>query len=412
MIKNVEDIRIEDFDYHLPENRIARFPKPERDSAKLLVYQQGELSHDQFRHLPSVLPAKTMLVVNNTRVIHARLYFLTPTGARIEILCLEPIFPKEYQLNFSSTQHVRWKALIGNNKRWKHGNLTLQIPMDTHTVQLEAERIGRLDDAFEVCFSWSHQGYSFGEILAAAGIIPLPPYLNRKATNDDTLRYQTVYAQWEGSVAAPTAGLHFTDSVFSTLAQRGIVCKPVTLHVGAGTFMPVKSVTIGEHHMHQETIVVEQTFLAALRAHKASNAPVIPVGTTSARTLESLYWFGYALIKGTIPASGEMKLSQWVPYEAQGDLPSAAESIAAIEDMLRRTNQSQFTGQTQLMIAPGYAFQMIDGLITNFHQPKSTLLLLIAALIGDDWKRVYHYAMENEFRFLSFGDSSLLFPPE
>lgn len=403
---SVQDIRIDDYDYPLPDERIARFPVPQRDEAKLLVYRQGALSHRIFRELPEVLPSGSMLVFNNTRVIHARLHLTTPNGARIEVLCLEPLSPVDYQQNFSSTQPVRWKALIGNNKRWKEGPLSLK----TDTATLTVERIGRREDAFEVFFRWNDPNKSFGELLAEAGIIPLPPYLKRDSTEADKERYQTIYAQIQGSVAAPTAGLHFTDRVFAQLDQQGVPRRFVTLHVGAGTFMPVKSDTIGEHYMHQETIRIDRDLIVELRDQKAAGKPLIAVGTTSTRLLESVYWFGAQLLADPTFRPEGIDLGQWVPYEMGAATPTPADSLTAVLSLMEKQQLTYLEGQTQLIIAPGYTYRMLDGLITNFHQPKSTLLLLIAALIGDDWKQAYQYALEHDFRFLSFGDSSLLLP--
>lgn len=402
----VQDIRIADYDYALPDERIARFPVPVRDTAKMLIYRAGQISHTPFYELPKLLPEGSMLVFNNTRVIHARLQLTNATGAQIEVLCLEPLQPVDYAQNFGCTGPVHWKALIGNNKRWKAGPLHLTVG----TTRLTITREGRLADTFAVAFSWDDPNLTFGELLAQAGIIPLPPYLKREATESDRERYQTIYAQIQGSVAAPTAGLHFTDRVFAGLDQRDITRKFVTLHVGAGTFMPVKSETIGDHHMHQETIRVDRDLIRDLAALKASGKPLIAVGTTSTRLLESLYWLGAQLLADPDFRPKSMDLDQWAPYRLKPPLPSATEALTALNQLLEQHQLDYLEGQTQLMIAPGYAYQMLDGLITNFHQPKSTLLLLIAALIGADWRTVYQYALDHDFRFLSFGDSSLLLP--
>jgi len=403
---SVQDIRIDDYDYLLPDERIARFPVAQRDEAKLLIYRKEGISHRIFRDLPEILPQGSMLIFNNTRVIHARLHLTTPTGARIEVLCLEPLVPVDYQQNFSSTEPVRWKALIGNNKRWKQGPLSLKTGAATLTV----ERIGRLEDTFEVEFRWDQTDISFGQLLAEAGIIPLPPYLKRDTTEADKERYQTIYAQIQGSVAAPTAGLHFTDQVFQQLDMIGVSRRFVTLHVGAGTFMPVKSDTIGGHYMHQETLRINRILVEELKAQKVAGKPLIAVGTTSTRLLESLYWFGTQLLDDPDFRPAGIDLGQWIPYTRKGKAPSPADSLAAILDWMHGQGVQHLEGQTQLIIAPGYTYRMLDGLITNFHQPKSTLLLLIAALIGEDWKQAYQYALEHDFRFLSFGDSSLLLP--
>jgi len=409
-MKDIQQINIEDYNYDLPDHRIARFPAEVRDEAKLLEYRSGDLSHRSFLSMADVLPSDAMLVFNNTRVIHARLHLTTPTGARVEVLCLVPLHPHEYQLNFSSSGEVRWKALIGNNKRWKQGPLVLPVSLHGRQIEMHVHRIGRLEDAFEVGFTWADSDVSFGELLAAAGIIPLPPYLNRDATDSDVERYQTIYAHWEGSVAAPTAGLHFTDRVFEQLDKQGILRRFVTLHVGAGTFLPVKTETIGDHHMHEETIRIDADLVADLLSHKEAGKPIIPVGTTSTRLLESVYWFGAQLLHEPAAHYDNLDVGQWTPYTLPKPLPGAVESLKAVLGFLRKHEKGYLEGQTSLMIAPGYSFGLIDGLITNFHQPKSTLLLLIAAFIGPDWKKVYQYALNNDFRFLSFGDSSLLLP--
>ena len=303
---------------------------------------------------------------------------------------------------------MQWKCLIGGNRKWKSGVIDLDIDTPSGSVRLRAERIERLEDAFSVAFSWDNDQLSFGELLAAGGIIPLPPYLNRASEESDEDRYQTVYAKPEGSVAAPTAGLHFTEEVLASLREKQVGQQYVTLHVGAGTFKPVKADHLGDHEMHQESIFVERSVVEQLLSTVNEGAPIIPVGTTSLRTLESLYWFGVGLCRGEHQDSDHLSVKQWDPYRHDGSLPSAAESLNALHEWMLRKNREIVEGQTQLLIAPGYPSRLISGLITNFHQPRSTLLLLVAALIGEDWKRVYDYAMENDFRFLSYGDSSLL----
>lgn len=401
-----KQLNIADYTYELPDERIARFPLAQRDQAKLLVYQHGTIGHTYFHQLPDQLPTGSLLVFNETRVIHARLTFTLPNGHPLEIFCLEPLEPAEYQQNFSAESEVRWQCLVGGNRRWKSGRIHKQIETPTGTITLQAERIGRLADAFEIAFRWD-QPISFGELLSLGGIIPLPPYLQREARPEDQDRYQTVYARQEGSVAAPTAGLHFTDAVLAELQRRNMQSAFVTLHVGAGTFRPVRSQTIGEHHMHQESIYIDRLALSALRETLSAGRPVIGVGTTSTRLLESLYWHGAALLSGQ-QSGGELQVEQWTPYDRSDPLPPAAEALAAILKQLDREGRDMLTGQTRIIIAPGYTFRIIEGLITNFHQPNSTLLLLVAALVGDDWQRVYNYALANDFRFLSYGDSSLL----
>lgn len=399
-----ENIEIEAYDYPLPEERIARFPLPERDASKLLVYRQGTIQETVFRWIADELPSNAVLLFNDSRVIHARLRFHTPEGRPVEIFCLEPVAPAEYQLNFSSQGPVCWLCLIGNNRHWKQGALPLSMDTPQGTVTLYAERLQRLPDAFEVQFSWSGEPFSFGELLAHGGLLPLPPYLERDAVAEDEDRYQTIYARQEGSVAAPTAGLHFTERVFEALEQKGIERLFVTLHVGAGTFKPVKSATIGEHAMHEESIAVSSGVLARLIAAVEAGRPVIPVGTTAMRTLESLYWYGAGVAADT-PA--RLEVAQWTPYTG-GPQPSAMEALRRIADQLAASGQSFIEGHTRLLIAPGYTFRIAGGLITNFHQPRSTLLLLVAAWSGQDWRRLYDYALARDFRFLSYGDGMLL----
>lgn len=402
-----KDIRIADYSYELPDERIARFPLSQRDEAKLLIYRDGEIGHTSFGQLADQLPTGTLLVFNNTRVIHARLVFNLPNDHRLEIFCLEPLDPAEYQQNFTSGSGVRWKCLIGGNRRWKSGVIQKEIKTPRGTIRLKAERLGRVGNAFEIGFSWD-QRISFGELLAIAGIIPLPPYLQRAARPEDQDRYQTVYARQEGSVAAPTAGLHFTEKVFDELHQKGIASAFVTLHVGAGTFQPVRSETMGTHHMHRESIYLERDTIELLYDALQAGRPVVGVGTTSTRLLESLYWYGAQLLQNTSTTGSFLQVEQWVPYEWKGEYPEPAAAVKAILDHLDRQGLDVLTGQTRIIITPGYTFKLIDGLVTNFHQPNSTLLLLVAALIGEDWRRIYQYALDQDFRFLSYGDGSLL----
>lgn len=399
-------IDISAYDYALPEARIAHYPLAQRDASQLLVYRDGQIHHQAFRRLPDELPARALLVFNNTKVIHARLRFTLPSGKPLEIFCLDPVAPAEYQTNFSSKGSVQWKCLIGGNRRWKSGVISMRVSGAHLPVELTAHRLERQDDTFTVAFSWTDPQLSFGELLAAAGIIPLPPYLNREAEREDSDRYQTIYAEREGSVAAPTAGLHFTDSVMADLRQKAIGTAKVTLHVGAGTFKPVSSPTLAEHAMHAERISVSRATLAQLHEQLAAGRPIVSVGTTSMRTLESLYWHGSRLLRAP-NTSPELAVGQWEPYGNE-TLPAAADALAAILHSLDRHGLSTVEGQTHIIIAPGYQVRIVDGLITNFHQPRSTLLLLVAALIGDDWHRVYDFALANDFRFLSYGDSSLL----
>lgn len=400
-----KDISIDTFDYDLPDERIARHPLPERDQSQLLLYRDGTIEHTQFRKIVEHLPERSLLVFNDTKVIHARLYFELPSGSRLEVLCLEPLSPAEYQQNFSSTQSVRWKCLVGGNRKWKSGEIEKHLSTPTGEVLLKVSRLDRLADAFDVQFEWE-EDLSFGELLAHAGIIPLPPYLQREAVPEDQDRYQTVYAREQGSVAAPTAGLHFTEQVLDSLSQKGIDRLFLTLHVGAGTFKPVKADRLEGHEMHQESVYISHQQLEVLHRALAQKRLIIAVGTTSTRLLESLYWHALSVVRGNATPR-QLQVGQWAPYKA-GFCPPAASLFAQLLERGRLHNDGNIEGQTQIIIAPGYNFRVISGLITNFHQPRSTLLLLIAALIGDDWKAVYDYALANDFRFLSYGDSSLL----
>ncbi|MFZ4428010.1 MAG: S-adenosylmethionine:tRNA ribosyltransferase-isomerase [Saprospiraceae bacterium] len=403
-------ISIEAYDYTLPEERIAKYPLEERDASRLLIHRDGLIHETEFRALPEWLEPGTVLVFNNTRVIHARMRFRTEQGADIEIFCLEPRLPADYRQSFAAMHSVTWKTLIGNNRKWKGGTLCMQVLTPNGATTLYAERLARYEDAFEVQFSWEGD-LAFGEVLHYAGLIPLPPYLHRESASVDEDRYQTVYAAEAGSVAAPTAGLHFTERVLEKLRQQGIQTVYLTLHVGAGTFKPVSNGPLANHHMHQEQWHITQETLEILRTAIEQGKTIISVGTTSMRVLESLFWAGMQLALSPdagLPA--HFTIGQWAPY--QQNLP-ALRPEAALEKLLhamRAGERNTLEGHTQLLIAPGYSLKITGGLITNFHQPKSTLLLLVAAIIGQRWKTVYQYAMENGFRFLSYGDSSLLLP--
>ncbi len=399
-------LSISDYTYQLPDARIAQYPLSERDTSKLLIYKNGEVSQSVFKNLPELLQPNDCLVFNDTRVIHARIHFQRQTGAHIEILCLEPIEPSEVSEAFTRTKSTVWKAMVGNAKRWKEGEvLTRTITSEAGTYQLNVEMSAKETDAFVVRFWWD-KDLTFAEVLADVGILPLPPYLNRDTEEEDEERYQTVYAQANGSVAAPTAGLHFTQSVFRDLEQKQVQSVFVTLHVGAGTFKPVKSDTMQDHEMHKERILVSANAIEKMRA-AAENNRIIAVGTTSLRTIESIYWFGVKLL-----AQDDVKeffVGQWEPYELADKTVEVSAALDAVLEWMREKEQFYLTGYTQILIAPGYEIRMADALITNFHQPQSTLLLLVAALIGPDWRRVYDYALQHDFRFLSFGDSSILF---
>ena len=401
---DVKHISIEAYDYPLPDERIAKYPLPERDASKLLVLKDNAIQASQFKHVGDFLPKEALLVFNETKVIRARLQFHKATGSRIEVFCLEP--EKDYQVAFSATSPVRWKCLIGNAKRWKEGKLSMELTVGGKPVVLSAERISQNDQYAEIEFSWTPDSLPFASVLEAAGEIPLPPYLHRDAEPDDRDRYQTVFARYDGSVAAPTAGLHFTQSLIATLREQGFAFDEVTLHVGAGTFKPVSTDTIGEHAMHSETVVVRKSLIQNLIAH--FGRPIIPVGTTSTRTLESLYWIG-VMLKEQGMELRPLHVEQWFPYESHEAL-TAAEALQLIVDYLDKHGLTRLEASTALMIAPSYQMRVITGLITNFHQPKSTLLLLVSALIGERWKDCYRFALDNGFRFLSYGDSCLFLP--
>ncbi|PPK85297.1 S-adenosylmethionine:tRNA ribosyltransferase-isomerase [Neolewinella xylanilytica] len=407
MMMDPRELRIDDFDYSLPDDRIARYPLPDRAAAKLLHYREGTVTDRHFRELPDLLPAGTLLVGNSTRVIHARLYFPLPTGRTVEIFCLEPLRPVDYALSLSATQGaVEWKCLIGGNRRWKSGSISLPVHQADDTFTLVAERLERTDDTFTVRFTWSGpRELSFGELLEAAGTIPLPPYLGRAAEGEDHHRYQTVFAEREGSVAAPTAGLHFTPQVMEGLVDREVDFRTLTLHVGAGTFKPVSAPNLGGHVMHREYFSVSIELLHRLEAQLRAGRPIVSIGTTSMRCLESLFYLG---ARGMTEGNWENELGQWVATEASVSRTDAAPALAALIHHLEMTNSESFTGYTQLMLTPAARPRIVDGLITNFHQPRSTLLLLVAAMVGDAWKDIYQHARETDYRFLSYGDSSLL----
>ncbi|MDD4372601.1 MAG: S-adenosylmethionine:tRNA ribosyltransferase-isomerase [Bacteroidales bacterium] len=407
-MKAVKEISITHFDYDLPEHRIARYPLAQRDASKLLVFSENQLSQTVFTHIGDHLPAQALLVLNETKVVQARLRFHTKNGAAVELFVLEPADPEvDFQVAYAQTSPVSWNCLVGNSKRWKQGLLVKNIKIKGITIELEAKRIEKKDGFSVIRFSWSEPQFSFAEILDVVGETPLPPYLNRKAEPEDKNRYQTVFARLEGSVAAPTASLHFTDPLLKLLQLQGITFEKLILHVGAGTFKPVSTEQIGDHTMHDEQIQVSRHLLQNLKDR--NKRPVIPVGTTAMRTLESLYWFGVMLFEEGL-AKSVFHLDQWFPYQDHRELPSVEDSINSLIAYLDHHELESFKATTALMIAPGYEIKMVNGLITNFHQPKSTLLLLVAALIGDKWKHVYDYALANDFRFLSYGDACLFLP--
>ena len=406
-------LSIDDFDYPLPDNRIAQYPLAERDASKLLLYKNGIISQTVFSNIGENLPSNSLLLFNDTKVFQARIIFYKSTGAKIEIFCLEPAAPTaDYQVAFSNPGHCYWKCLIGNNKKWKSGSLKLSVNLDGETAILKAEKVEQMGETSIVRFSWEPAHLSFAALLDQSGLVPLPPYIHREADTTDKDRYQTIYARLKGSVAAPTAGLHFTDRVFQSLAQRNITSAYLTLHVGAGTFKPVSAPTLGEHEMHAEQISISTQILKQLITLSEEGEPktIIPVGTTSMRTIESFYWLGVRRLKGKMDEENPA-VKQWDPYDPAFDTGvSFHDSMKALLDFLERSDSTILIASTQLIIAPGYRYRVAGGLITNFHQPRSTLLLLVSALIGDDWKKVYSYALENNFRFLSYGDSCLLLP--
>lgn len=401
------DISISHYTYGLPESAIAYYPLAERDASRLLVYRAGTISETVYRNIADELPANSLMVFNNTRVVEARLVFQKPSGGKVEIFCLEP--PPEYggmAAAMAQTAEVRWKCLIGGASKWKPGQVLVKR---MGKVELAARYLEKRGDAFLIQLSWQPMELTFAELLHRAGLIPLPPYIHRAPEGTDRERYQTVYAQLEGSVAAPTAGLHFTGSVLESLQSRGIGQLFVTLHVGAGTFLPVKSATLAEHVMHTEYISVSRDAIGELHRGTEAGRPVIAVGTTSARTIESLYWLGVKTHAAPHIAMSGLILSQWDAYEESNPVAPAA-ALMSLMKWMDGQGDTQLVTTTQLLITPGYPWKLCRGMITNFHQPESTLLLLVASLIGEDWKQVYHYALKHGFRFLSYGDGCLLLP--
>lgn len=401
-------IHIKDFSYDLPDERIAKHPLEKRDEAKLLLYNQEGIREDVFHNLTNYLQPGQLIVFNNTKVIYARLHFRKATGALIEVFCLEPHTPSDYQVNFSTTRRVTWTCLIGNMKKWKEGRLEQEIKVGDKLLTLTAERGGISGTGFEVTFDWNDDTVAFSEILDAIGELPIPPYLNRDTEQRDLEEYQTVYSKIKGSVAAPTAGLHFTDELLSQLDAHGIERDEITLHVGAGTFKPVKSEEIEGHTMHSEWIAVARTSIEKLIAH---GGQCIAVGTTSVRTLESLYYIGVILQQHPNATEEELRVPQWMPYEYAAQTVEPITTLQALQnilDYLERNNLPTLHTSTQIMIAPSYEYHVVRTMITNFHQPQSTLLLLVSAFVKGDWRRIYNYALEHDFRFLSYGDGCLL----
>lgn len=409
---DTKHIRISDYNYPLPDERIAKFPLAQRDHSKLLVYNHGEVGEDTFCHLPSHLPQGALMVFNNTKVIQARLHFRKETGALIEIFLLEPAEPSDYELMFQMRGHCSWYCLVGNLKKWKEGTLKRELDIHGEHLTMSATRGDIHGTSYRIDFEWDNDSISFAEILESMGELPIPPYLNRETQESDKTTYQTVYSKIKGSVAAPTAGLHFTPEVLSAIDAHGIDREEVTLHVGAGTFKPVKSEEIEGHTMHTEYISVRRQTLEKLLAH---NCEAIAVGTTSVRTLESLYYMGLKVMRKPDMQESELHVMQWEPYEEQENRGNeqAVSPIKAIEALLGwldRNGLQTLHSSTQIIIAPGYSYKIVKMLVTNFHQPQSTLLLLVSAFVHGDWHKIYDYALAHDFRFLSYGDSSLLIP--
>ena len=409
MKEDPRHIRISEFNYPLPDERIAKFPLPVRDQSKLLLYRHGEVSEDVFTSLPDYLPADSLMIFNNTKVIQARLHFHKETGALIEVFCLEPIRPNDYALNFQQTEHAAWLCMIGNLKKWKEGVLKREMVVKGKPLTLTAERGACHGTSHWVDFRWNNPEITFADILEVFGELPIPPYLNRETQESDKETYQTVYSKIKGSVAAPTAGLHFTPRVLDALRKKGVELEELTLHVGAGTFKPVKSEEIEGHEMHTEYISVSRNTLEKLIAHEGK---AVAVGTTSVRTLESLYHIGVTLLNSPDATEEELHVKQWQPYELTPEMASVSpvDALQAIVAYLNLHNMETLHTSTQIIIAPGYEYKIVKAIVTNFHQPQSTLLLLVSAFLRGDWRKIYDYALAHDFRFLSYGDSSLLIP--
>ena len=409
MKEDPKHIRISEFNYPLPDERIAKFPLPVRDQSKLLLYRHGEVTEDIFTSLPDYLPANSLMIFNNTKVIQARLHFHKETGALIEVFCLEPVQPNDYALNFQQTEHAAWLCMIGNLKKWKEGALKREITVKGKPLTLTAERGACHGTSHWVDFRWNNPEITFADILEVFGELPIPPYLNRETQESDKETYQTVYSKIKGSVAAPTAGLHFTPRVLDALREKGVALEELTLHVGAGTFKPVKSEEIEGHEMHTEYISVNRSTLEKLVAHEGK---AIAVGTTSVRTLESLYHIGVTLLHNPNATEEDLHVKQWQPYETALETAAtpAVDALQAIIAYLDRHHMETLHSSTQIIIALGYEYRIVKAMVTNFHQPQSTLLLLVSAFLHGDWRKIYDYALAHDFRFLSYGDSSLLIP--
>ena len=410
---DTKHIRISDYNYPLPDERIAKFPIAQRDHSKLLVYRQGKVEEDVFYQLPNYLPEGALMVFNNTKVIQARMHFRKTTGALIEVFLLEPCLPADYEQMFQTTAECEWICLIGNLKKWKEGELVQTVMIHGQEVEIAATRLGEQGTGHRIRFAWRYTAPqacaapSFAELIDAAGELPIPPYLNRETQESDKTTYQTVYSKIKGSVAAPTAGLHFTDDVLKAIDERGIEREELTLHVGAGTFKPVKSEEIEGHSMHTEYYCVKRQTIEKLISHQAR---AIAVGTTSVRTLESLYYVGLKLEQNPDANEEELHVMQWEPYQQDQQAIDPLRALQNILQWLDRQGKGSLHSSTQIIIAPGYEYKIVKMLVTNFHQPQSTLLLLVSAFVKGDWRTIYDYALSHNFRFLSYGDSSLLIP--
>jgi S-adenosylmethionine:tRNA ribosyltransferase-isomerase len=403
---NPKNISAKEYNYTLPEDKIAKYPLNERDASNLLIYDQGRIKKEIFRNIPDYIQDDYLLVFNNAEVVYSRLKFKKETGAKIEIFCLEPIEPQEYNLAFQSNQKTIWRCLVGNLKKWKTGELKKEISVNEKIAILTARKKQRDSNYVDIEFSWDNQDITFSDILDHSGIVPIPPYLKRDSEKIDKTRYQTIYSRVKGSVAAPTAGLHFTKSVMNKLKENNIPFSEITLHVGAGTFRPVKAETVAEHEMHTEHFSVSLKTIEELIKNQKR---ILAIGTTSVRTLESLYWLGQKINNLNSQKNDRIKLNQWDHLELPSEI-SLKESLKYIAEHLKVHQLESLNASTQIMITPGYQFKVIDAMVTNFHQPQSTLLMLIAAFVGEDWEKIYEFALNNNFRFLSYGDSSLLFP--
>ena len=405
-MEETKHIKISDYNYPLPEERIAKFPLKERDSSKLLVYKHGEIDERVFTSLPEYIEPDSLMIFNNTKVIQARLHFRKETGALIEIFCLEPIKPNDYVLNFQQTEHSAWLCMVGNLKKWKEGPLHKEMTVKGKPLTLTATRGECHGTSHWIDFRWDNSEVTFADILEVFGELPIPPYLNRETQESDKETYQTVYSKIKGSVAAPTAGLHFTKRVLDTLRNKGVDLEEVTLHVGAGTFRPVKSEEIAGHDMHTEYISVNRQTIEKLLKHGGETTAV---GTTSVRTIESLYYIGVILESRPEASQEELHVKQWMPYENETNL-TPIQALQNILDYMDRNHLDALHTSTQIIIAPGYEYKIVKRIVTNFHQPQSTLLLLVSAFVKGDWRKIYDYALSHDFRFLSYGDSSLLIP--